>query len=278
VSRGLEILRLTLLEARRRRVLAATAGCAALFLVAFATGLHFVHRELVRAGGPPPLQRQLVHTFFIMAGLYGANFLIILTAVLLPIDTISGEIASGVLQGVAARPIRRWEIVLGKWAGHGLVLTGYFALLVGCVLAIGRVMTGVLPPGLAQGLPLLWLEGLVFLTLVIALGTRVSTITNGIVVFGLYGLAFVGNWTEQIGARTANEAARTFGTAVSLVMPTEALWQRASWWMQPSIMRDLQLTPFSPASVPNGSMVAWAIGYVAVALVAALAGLRRRDL
>ena len=109
-------------------------------------------------------------------------------------------------------------------------------------------------------------------------GPPQGTVTNGIITFGLYGLAFVGNWTEQIGAVVGNAAARQFGTAASLVMPTEALWQLAAFHMQPPLMRELQLTPFSPASVPNGLMVAWAVGYVAVALTAALVAFDRRDL
>jgi ABC-type transport system involved in multi-copper enzyme maturation permease subunit len=182
------------------------------------------------------------------------------------------------MQSMVARPVRRWEIVLGKWAGHALVLAAYLALLSGGVLAIGHVTAGFVPPGVAIGLPLMFLEGVVFLSIVMALGARMSTVTNGVITFGLYGLAFVGNWTEQIGAVVGNDAARQFGTAASLAMPTEALWQLAAFHMQPALMRELQLTPFSPASVPNGLMVAWAVGYVLVALAVALVAFERRDL
>ena len=44
--------------------------------------------------------------FFTLAGLYVANFLTIAAAVLLPVDTLSGEIASGVMQTLASKPIR----------------------------------------------------------------------------------------------------------------------------------------------------------------------------
>jgi ABC-type transport system involved in multi-copper enzyme maturation permease subunit len=278
IARTWFVFQLTVLEARRRRILLATLACGVVFLAAFATGLHFVHKDLVRHGNATLVQQRIVQTFFLMAGLYGVNFLTVLTAVLLPVDTLSGEIGSGVMQCVAAKPIRRTEIVLGKWLGHGAVLTAYLAFLVTGVLAIGAWTTGVTLSGTAVGLPLMWLEGLVFLTLSIAFGARFSTITNGILVFGLYGLAFIGNWTEQIGARTGNDAACTVGTAASLFMPTEALWQLAAWHMQPPLMRDVQLTPFSPASVPNANMVLWAGAYATVALVSAVMAFRRRDL
>jgi hypothetical protein len=35
------------------------------------------------------------------------------------------------------------------------------------------------------------------------LGTCFSTLTNGVLVLGLHGLAFLGDWIEQAGALTA---------------------------------------------------------------------------
>jgi hypothetical protein len=37
------------------------------------------------------------------------------------------------------------------------------------------------------------------LTLSIAGGTRFTTVTDGIVVFGFYAIAFIGGWIEQLG-------------------------------------------------------------------------------
>ena len=48
--------------------------------------------------------------------------------------------------------------------------------------------------------------------------------------------------------------------------------------MQPPIMRDLHMTPFSTGSVPTPSMVVWAVGYVVVTLAFALRQFSRREL
>ena len=56
------------------------------------------------------------------------------------------------------------------------------------------------------------------------------------------------------------------------------MWQLASWHMQPSVYRDLHLTPFSPISVPNGAMVGWAAAYTLVILSLAVRGLNKRPL
>jgi len=274
----LTLTKLTLHEAMRRRILLAALLCGLAFLVLFGAGLHAIVSDTRSRAGMTLLERRVMLNFLTLAGLYAVNFLLVMTAVLLPVDTLSGEIASGVIQTVAAKPIRRSDIVLGKWLGHWLVMAGYLALLAGGVLAIARVFGHFTPPHVARGLPLMLLEGTVLLTLSVAGGTRLSTVTNGILAFGLYGLAFIGSWVEQIGTLTGHDTARYVGTIASLIMPTEAMWQLAAFNMQPPIMRELAATPFSPASVPSAAMVVWAAAYAAVALVIGVRAFTKRAL
>jgi hypothetical protein len=97
-------------------------------------------------------------------------------------------------------------------------------------------------------------------------------------VFGMYGVAFIGGWMEQIGTMADNAAARYLGITASLLVPCDSLWRLASYYMQPKLMRDLQLTPFSSASVPNSTMVSWAAPYTILALVFAIWQFRKRSL
>jgi ABC-type transport system involved in multi-copper enzyme maturation permease subunit len=278
MSGVLEIARITLHEAARRRILLATALFGIVGLTLFAVGLHYVHREITGQDGIVAVRERIALYMLVMAGLYAVNFLQIMTAVLVPVDSVSGEIASGVMQTVASKPVRRSEILLGKWLGFAVIVAGYLTLMGGGVIVIGRLVAGVTPPGLHIGLPLMLLEGLLLMTLSIAGGARFSTVTNGVVVFGLFGLAFIGGWVEQIGTFAGNDAARTIGTIASLIMPSESLWQLAAYHMQPGVARELSLTPFSPASVPTPAMVVWAVGYLGVALGVGLAAFRRRPL
>jgi hypothetical protein len=77
---------------------------------------------------------------------------------------------------------------------------------------------------------------------------------------------------------TGNATARYLGISASLLVPSEALWQLAAHHMQPPIMRDINLTPFSPGSVPSPAMVAWAVGYLLVVLAASVRLFESRDL
>lgn len=268
----------TLQEAMRRRILLAALLCGLAFLILFGAGLHSMLSETRSHAAMTLIERRMMLNFITLAGLYVVNFLLIMTAVLLPVDTLSGEIGSGVIQTVASKPVRRSEIVIGKWLGHWLVMAGYLALLACGVLAIVRVMGHFTPPNVARGLPLMLLEGTVLLTLSIAGGARLSTVTNGILAFGLYGLAFIGSWVEQIGALTGRDAARYVGTVASLIMPTEAIWQLAAYHMQPPVMRELAATPFSPASVPSPAMVIWAATYALVTLAIGVRSFQKRPL
>ena len=269
---------LTLHEASRRGVLLATLIGAAAFLILYGIGFHFVAENLHKQIGQTVLQKRLLLNFLALVGLYATHFLTLMTAVLLPVDTLSGEISSGVVQTVARKPVRRSSIVFGKWLAYSLVAVVYFLIVASEVLLIARVIGGFGPPGVELGLPLMALEAVVYVSLSISGGARLSTVTNGILAFGLYGIAFIGCWVEQIGVMAGNKAAENVGTVASLIMPTEALWQRAAYQMQPAIMRDLHMTPFSPASLPSMAMVWWAVGYALVALWLGIRGFGKRAL
>jgi len=213
-----------------------------------------------------------------MAGLYVVNFLIAMVAVLASVDTISGEITSQTIQVVATKPIARWEIVLGKWLGFVVMLAGYVALLAGGVMLVGYLIANYLPPNPIQGILLMYMEGVVFISLTMLGGTTLSTLANGVVAFMLYGLAFVGGWIEQIGALARNETAVNLGIVASLIMPSEALWKRAAYLMQPALVRELGFTPFSALVAPSQAMVIYAGLYIVVAMALAIRLFSRRDL
>jgi ABC-type transport system involved in multi-copper enzyme maturation permease subunit len=277
VRAALQIARLTLASAARRRVAAAAAALGAVFLLLYAVGLHFIVGD-ARAQDVPAAVLKAGLTFVVLAGLYAANFLVAMLSALMAIDALAAEIGSGVIETLCTKPARRTSILLGKWLGCVVLVAGSVAFLSGGVLLIARLVAGVAPPHAASALGLVFVEGVLLMTLALAFGTRLPTLANGIVVFGLYGLAFIGGWVEQIGTITGNSAARTVGVVTSLCVPSEALWQRASYLMQPPLVRDLGMTPFTVVSVPSPAMVGWAVGYILVVFVVAARLFEKRDL
>jgi ABC-type transport system involved in multi-copper enzyme maturation permease subunit len=277
----LTIAYLTWIEARRRRIVLAAALCGLAFLVVFAIAAFFIHRAVsadLGAGTGNLVQMRIGYQFMTLAGLYVVNFLTIGLAIMLPVDTLSGEIASGVMQTLAAKPIRRAEIVLGKWLTYWLMTAAYLLLLAGGIFIVMRVFADFEQPGAVSAYPLMLLAATVMLTVSTAGGVRLTTITNGIVSFAFYGIAFIGGWVEQIGTFANSAAARYVGTAISLVSPADAMWRRAAYELLPPIMRGLPITPFSLGSVPSAAMIVWTLGFVVVVLAIAVYQFGRRPL
>src|SRR5262245_48367023 len=150
------IAHLTLAEARRRRIVSAALLCAVAVLAVFTTAVFFASRP--RANPATFIERQIMFTVLTMAGLYAVNFLSVLFAVLLPVDSLSGEIDSGVMQTLAVKPVRRSAIVIGKWLGNTLIVGAYLIVLVTGVLVSVRVIAGFVTVNLTRALPLMLLE------------------------------------------------------------------------------------------------------------------------
>lgn len=264
-------------EAARKRFLWMALAAGLAFLVLFATGLHYQMKDLAASRARPLLLSQIPGAM-LMVGLYAIDLLTVVMTVLVSIDTLSGEIASGTIQAVATKPLPRWQIVVGKWLGFAAMMTAYLALLVGGINAITYAMAGVTAHHLAQGFALMWLESLLLLSVTICFGTRYSTLTNGVLALGLVGLAFLGGWIEQIGSLTHTRSAVNVGIVASLIMPSEALWRRAVNDMQSPLAAVFNFSPFQSTSLPSATMVFYAGIYAALALLLAVRRFSRRDL
>jgi len=153
----LTIMHLTWTEARRMRITLASLICALLLLAVFGTAVYFMHLLGPGAIARPAFIRHAQLEALTLAGLYVANFLTLAFAVLLPVDSISGEIESGVIQTIASKPVSRSTIVLGKWLAFLVMVAGYLLLVTLGVVLLVRLFTGFVPPHLATALPLLLL-------------------------------------------------------------------------------------------------------------------------
>jgi Cu-processing system permease protein len=267
----------TFREAARRKILWTALLAGSAFLALFATGMHFQIKDLTRPSIPPFIRYQL-EAAMLQVGFYAVDLLAVVMTILTSVDTLSGEMASGTIQAIATKPISRWQILAGKWMGFAGMVATYVSAMFGGVAAVGYFIGGVLPHHTLRGALLVFLECLLVLTVTFACGTRFSTLTNGVIVLGLHGLAFIGGWIEQIGAMTNSPRLVTVGVVSSLIMPSESVWRRASFELQSSFTRALQFSPFSNASAPSAAMVGYAIVYLFVALTVALYHFQHRDM
>lgn len=279
----LTIARLTFYEAGQRKILLAALLMGIAFLLIFGIGFHYLLADIKasRFGGSP-LEINEASNLIMMAGMYVVNFLTIMMTVLTSVDTLSGEISTGTIHTVVSKPVRRWEVVAGKWLGFCAMLTLYLLLMGGGVLLAVRLIAGYSPPHPWMALSLMWLNAMLLLTVSLLGGTFLSTLANGVLVFSLYGIAFIGGWIEQIGSVLANittsQTAINIGILTSLIMPSEALWRRAAYEIQSPLVASLGFSPFASSSVPSPAMVIYAVLYLLAALFLALRQFGVRDL
>ncbi|MFQ5611738.1 MAG: ABC transporter permease subunit [Anaerolineae bacterium] len=281
----LTIANLTFREAWRKKLVWVALGLGLAFLFLFATGFHFAVQDIrqnSRAASESPVALNLlineVSGVLLIMGLFAVNFLIVMMTALTSVATIAGEISSHTIQAIASKPVHRRDIILGKWLGHGLMLVIYVIFMVGGITLVPFIISGYTPPNFWPGLALLVLEGLIVLSLTLFGGTFLSTQANGVLVFMLYGIAFVGSWVEQIGAALESETAVQVGIVASLIMPSEAMWRKVSDLMQPAFVRSIGASPITVFSQPSNAMVVYAVLYMVLMLGGALWQFQRRDL
>jgi ABC-type transport system involved in multi-copper enzyme maturation permease subunit len=279
----LVIARLTFKEAARRKILLAALILGIVFLIVFGLGFHFIVREMERSPyGPGILEQNEISGFLYTAGLYVVNFLTVMMTVLTSVDTLSGEIQSGTVHTLLAKPVRRREIVLGKWLGFAGMISLYLLLMAGGITLFIYLRSDYLARNPFQAISMIWLNALLMLSITLFGGTFLSTLANGVLVFGLFGVAFIGGWIEQIGGFfpefNARVSATNIGILTSLLMPSEALWKRAAYEVQSPLSSALGFSPFVANSIPSPLMIVYAGFYLLVILFFAVYVFKRRDL
>jgi Cu-processing system permease protein len=277
---------MTYRQAIRRRIVLTGLVLGVCFLIVFSIGFHIINTSSNQAiapvsGSTPGVQNVInmeKDDALLLAGLYAVAFLSIAMAALLGADTLASEINSGSMQTIVTKPIRRSDVVLGKWLGFAGLLGLYLLLMAGGAVVSVWLQSGYTPPHLLIGLVLIYLESLLIMTIALLFSSRLTALATGGVIFGLYGLAFIGGWVEQFGAILKSQVAINIGIITSLIIPSEAIWRRAAYEMQSPLSSVLGISPFGTTSVPSLLMVGYAIIYLLAGLALTVVIFRSRDL
>jgi len=219
----LAITLLTFKEVIRRRILLITLFLTLVFLALFGTGVHYGYEEM--AGQAGPLEMVLTQQFLAM-GLYFGSFIVAFLAIMAAVGAISGEIESGTIYALVARPVKRSAIILGKLLGYGFMLCVFAALFYLAIVLIIRFNTGLSVPVKPAALGLFCLQPFILLAVTLFGTTFLSTLANGIAAFMLYAIGVVGGMMEQIGYFAKSEVLVQIGIVSSLLMPADAVYRK----------------------------------------------------
>jgi len=268
---------ITFREAARRKILWTAMIAGALLLAIFAVALHLQVDEF-NSRAMSPFLRYQVESGMLMVGLYTVDLLAVVMTILTSIDTLAGEISSGTIHAIATKPVSRWQILIGKFSGFIAMIAAYVAVLFAGTVAVSYWAVGVVPQHSVRGVLLIILECAVALSVTFLLGTWFSTLTNGVLVLGLQGLAFMGGWLEQVSGFSQSAHIVTLGVVTSLILPGESLWRRAAFEMQTPLAASLSFSPFANVSIPSGTAVIYAGVFLLAMLAIAIYHFQNRDL
>ena len=273
----LAITLLTFKEVIRRRILLITLFLTLVFLALFGTGVHYGYEEM--AGQAGPLEMVLTQQFLAM-GLYFGSFIVAFLAIMAAVGAISGEIESGTIYALVARPVKRAAIILGKLLGYGFMLCVFAALFYLAIVLIIRFNTGLSVPVKPAALGLFCLQPFILLAVTLFGTTFLSTLANGIAAFMLYAIGVVGGMMEQIGYFAKSEVLVQIGIVSSLLMPADAVYRKIVYSLlaTPEVSMASMLGPFGSMSEPSAWMLLYTGLYMLSFLALAVRIFSRRDI
>jgi len=281
------IVRLTLFEALRRRTLWALVALTAIIVILTGLGFEYlVTQSRERGIGELRLQLGVSQVLILCAFMF--SFILATTAAFLAAPAIAGDVESGVLQAMLARPLGRGAFVVGRWIGLVIVVVAYG---VGAgLLEIGamRLASGYGPPEPLGAVGALAAEGVVVLTITLLLSSRLPAIASGAVAVVLFGLAWGVGVLGGVGIALGIDSLGTVGTVVRVVFPSDGLWRATIFALEPpaviaAITADrspeiLQANPFFAATGPSLAYLGWTVAWLAAILGLAVISFRRREL
>ncbi|MFM2106287.1 MAG: hypothetical protein RL338_1319 [Chloroflexota bacterium] len=285
------IVRLTLLEAFRKRLLWALIALTLLVVGLTGWGVSLLVGS-ARASGVGPSQLELGLSQIVVLLAFNYSFVLAMTAAFLGAPALAADLDSGIALALLARPIRRAEVLLGRWIGLSIVIGAYALLGGGLELLVVALVSGYVPPAPLVALGYLAAEAIVVLTVAILLGARLSAMAGGAVAVVLFGLSWVAGVLGAVAAvlDLADLSAVTDGAR--LLLPIDGLWRGVVFHLEPPAALLLMNTmsragenaaalaaanPFFAAAPPPPVYLAWVAGWIAVVLGAAIVLFRRRE-
>ena len=279
------IARLTLREAARRRLLLAVAILT--IIVVGLTGWGFSKLATVPdASGqlPSAAELRISAAGFVILIAYMFSVVLAAGAAFLAAPAIAADVENGLLLAILPRPLRRSDLVLGRWLGLVILVVAYTATAAALEFTAVRLTTGYTPPRPVEAVACLAGQSIVLLTLALLASSRLAPITGGIIALVLFGLAWIAGIVEALGLTFHNSGLSNGGAVFGLLLPTDGLWRGAVYNLEPAVMAAIGGewarggNPFAVTEPPTTAYLVWVVGWIAAALGLAIFSFGRRDL
>jgi ABC-type transport system involved in multi-copper enzyme maturation permease subunit len=275
----LSIASLTLHEMIRRRLILVAAILTVLVAILTGFGFHALATQQYRGHPLAHVQVLGIAAQLLTLVAYMFSLIFALGGAFAAAPTLAGDVDTGLLLPVLTRPVRRVDIVLGKFLGLGIFLSAY-AFACGLLeFAVVRAATGYWPPHPFAALAYLCGVAIVMVAVTLLFASRLSMVASGIAAVVLYGLAWIVGVASDIGASAHNQAMIDAGTVSQLILPSDAFWRTAVYHLEPAALIAALHgnAPFMVAAPPPLAMLLWSFGWIVVVVAAACWSFATRD-
>ena len=155
-----------------------------------------------------------------------------------------------------------------------------------CAACRSRWASGYVAPNPAAAAAFLFAEGVVLLTFVLLLSTRLSTLAAGVIGVALFGVAWLAGVVGSLGTAFNIRALHTASEISQYLLPTDGLWHGAIYYLEPSSFVTQQLAgppeaqgdPFFASAAPPWPYLTWAGIWLVLVLVLGVVSFERREL
>lgn len=272
-------------ECLRRKVFTVVALLTVLFLGLYALGTWQAYETIDEFGNDTPagVEPEVAAGATLMGlAMFAILFLGTILAVFLTLGAVRGDAERGLLQPLLVRPVSRRTLLQGRFLAAASVSAAYVALVYLGAVAITGAIGGWWPdrligPALGLALAVAILAALSLLGSVFLASTA-----NGIMVFMAFGAGLTAGLLGQVGEALNSETLQDVSTIASWALPFEALYQGGLAWMTADTVGftrlAIDLGPFGGAQDASAGLWLYALSYLGLIGVAALAGFQRRDL
>jgi len=280
------IARLTIRELVRRRVVWVLAALSIASVALVGWGLERLV-TLSRADGVDEVQIRIGVSQVLILIAFMFSFVLAMTAAFVGAPAIGGDLESGVALAVLARPIRRMEVLVGRWLGCASIVVAYTVASGLLAIGVAFLVSGYGPPEPFLAIAFLSGQALVLLTLTLALGSVLPSIAAGAIAVVAFGLGWMAGVMAGVAAVLGVQLLGQVAEVSRWILPSDGLWRGVVYGLEPPFVvllaagRTQQIAeanPFYASMPPPLAFVIWSV--VWVGLVLAIAGwwFERRDL
>jgi ABC-type transport system involved in multi-copper enzyme maturation permease subunit len=280
------IARLTVRELIRRRVVWVLVGLTIVSVVLVGWGLERLV-TLARDDGAREVEIRIGVSQVLILVAFMFSFVLAMTAAFVGAPAIGGDLESGVALAILARPLRRTEVLLGRWLGSAFVVVAYTVASGLLAVAAAALVSGFGPPDPILAVCFLSGQALVLLTLTLALGSVLPSIAAGAIAVVGYGLGWMAGVLAGVAAALGVGLLGQVAEASRWLFPSDGLWRGVIYGLEPPVVVLLaagraphlaDANPFYAAAPPPLPFVIWSILWIALVLGLASWRFERRDL